>query len=85
VRVSRLDSSPLGTRDGCRIASRSSAHVRWTEAVTQRPGAERGLGLIGVLERVAQLSATLRLESAPGKGTRLTVELAVRARVAAGV
>jgi signal transduction histidine kinase len=35
----------------------------------------RGLGLISIRERVAQLSGTLRIESAPGTGTRLTVEL----------
>jgi signal transduction histidine kinase len=35
----------------------------------------RGLGLVGIRERVAQLHGTVRLESAPGKGTRLTVEL----------
>ena len=34
-----------------------------------------GLGLVGIRERVAQLQGTLRLESASGKGTRLTVEL----------
>jgi signal transduction histidine kinase len=35
----------------------------------------RGLGLVGVRERVAELRGTLRLESDPGSGTRLTVEL----------
>lgn len=34
-----------------------------------------GLGLIGIRERVAQLGGILRIEAAPGKGTRLTVEL----------
>ena len=38
-------------------------------------GGPPGLGIIGIRERVAQLSGTLRLESTPGKGTRLTVEL----------
>jgi|SRR5438477_3541211 len=42
--------------------------------------ADRGLGLIGIRERVSQLQGTLRLESAPGKGTRLTVELPARSR-----
>jgi signal transduction histidine kinase len=36
---------------------------------------DRGLGLIGIRERVAQLRGTLRIDSAPGTGTRLTVEL----------
>jgi len=45
-----------------------------------RSGARRGLGLLGIRERVAQLRGTLRLESGPGKGTRLTVELPVETR-----
>jgi signal transduction histidine kinase len=45
-----------------------------------KQAAERGLGLIGIRERVSQLQGTLRLESAPGKGTRLTVELPARSR-----
>jgi len=44
--------------------------------------ADRGLGLIGIRERAAHLQGTLRLESAPGKGTRLTVELPARSRTA---
>jgi signal transduction histidine kinase len=43
---------------------------------------ERGLGLIGIRERASQLRGTLRLESAPGKGTRLTVEFPARVRAA---
>jgi signal transduction histidine kinase len=39
------------------------------------PAARRGLGLIGIRERAAHLRGTVRLESASGKGTRLTVEL----------
>jgi signal transduction histidine kinase len=38
-------------------------------------GPNRGLGLIGIRERVSQLQGTVRLETAPGRGTRLTVEL----------
>jgi len=40
----------------------------------------RGLGLVGIRERVSQLGGTVRLESAPGKGTRLTVELPAQTR-----
>jgi signal transduction histidine kinase len=47
-------------------------------AVAQNP--DRGLGLIGIRERVTQLQGTLRLEASPGKGTRLTVELPARSR-----
>jgi signal transduction histidine kinase len=44
------------------------------------PGASRGIGLVGIRERVAQLRGELRLESGPGKGTRLTVEVPVQAQ-----
>lgn len=44
----------------------------------------RGLGLIGIRERVSQVGGTLRVESAPGKGTRLTVELPVGVATADG-
>ena len=39
----------------------------------------RGLGLVGIRERVSGLGGTFRLEGAIGKGTRLTVELPLRA------
>jgi nitrate/nitrite-specific signal transduction histidine kinase len=45
-------------------------------------GPRRGLGLIGIRERVSQLQGTVRLESTPGKGTRVTIELPARARAA---
>jgi signal transduction histidine kinase len=48
-------------------------------------GARRGLGLLGIRERVAGLRGTLRLESSPGKGTRLTVELPAQIRTPADV
>jgi signal transduction histidine kinase len=44
-------------------------------APPNQAAAPPGLGLIGIRERVARLGGTLRLESALGKGTRLTVEL----------
>jgi signal transduction histidine kinase len=48
----------------------------------ESPASSRGLGLIGIRERVAQLQGTLRLESTPGKGTRVTVELPTMSRAA---
>ena len=48
-------------------------------------GASGGLGLIGIRERVAQVRGTIRLEAAPGKGTRLTVELPARISTTADV
>ena len=44
----------------------------------QRIGERRGLGLIGARERVATVGGGLRIESTPGGGTRLTIELPVR-------
>jgi signal transduction histidine kinase len=38
-----------------------------------------GFGLIGIRERTAHLGGTLRIDSAPGCGTRLSVELPVEA------
>lgn len=35
----------------------------------------RGLGLVNIRERVAQLRGTMRMESGAGRGTRLTVEV----------
>jgi signal transduction histidine kinase len=38
-------------------------------------GSARGLGLLGIEERVSGFRGSCRIESAPGQGTRLTVEL----------
>ena len=53
------------------------------EAVERR-GERRGLGLIGLRERVAEREGTLSIESAPGQGTRVVVELPVRSVAAPG-
>ena len=39
----------------------------------------RGLGLVGIRERVTRLNGQMRIETAPGKGTRLSVEVPVDA------
>jgi signal transduction histidine kinase len=54
--------------------------VGFDAAVAHRTGERRGLGLIGIRERVTELYGTMRVESAPGNGTRLTVELPARVR-----
>jgi signal transduction histidine kinase len=41
----------------------------------ERDRGRRGLGLVGIQERVAGFGGTFGLETAPGRGTRLTVEL----------
>ena len=46
--------------------------------------ADRGLGLISIRERVAHLQGTLRVENAPGKGTRLVVDMPAPVRAVAG-
>lgn len=46
-------------------------------AVLARRGAERGLGLAGIQERVAALGGTLHLDSAGARGTTLDVALSV--------
>lgn len=49
------------------------------QPATRRAADARGLGLIGVRERVANLGGRLRVESGAGTGTRLTVELPLSA------
>jgi signal transduction histidine kinase len=43
-------------------------------------GVGRGLGLVGIRERVAHLRGTFGLDTAPGQGTRLVVVLPARPR-----
>lgn len=45
--------------------------------------ARAGLGLVSIRERVSHLRGSVRMESAPGKGSRITVELPARPRVVA--
>jgi signal transduction histidine kinase len=47
------------------------------EAVEKSGDRRRGVGLVGLRERVSRAGGTLTVESSPGKGTRLTVELPV--------
>jgi signal transduction histidine kinase len=42
-----------------------------------QPGASKGLGILGMRERAAIVRGTLTVDSAPGKGTRLTLVLPV--------
>jgi signal transduction histidine kinase len=50
------------------------------EMATARPG----LGLLGIQERASELGGTFQLESQPGKGTRVTIELPTRHPVSRG-
>jgi signal transduction histidine kinase len=49
--------------------------VGFDPARLREGGGVHGLGLLGVRERAAQLGASVRLESSPEKGTRLTIEV----------
>lgn len=49
------------------------------EAAAPAGEGRRGLGLVGIRERVADLNGSLRVESEPGRGTRLIVTIPVLA------
>jgi signal transduction histidine kinase len=51
------------------------------DQASQAPGT--GLGLIGIRERAVQLRGVVHIDSVPGRGTRLTVELPARPRALA--
>jgi signal transduction histidine kinase len=42
-----------------------------------RPGRSRGMGILGMEERAAQLGGRLQVQSEPGRGTTVTAELPV--------
>ena len=45
------------------------------EGVAGHGASERGVGLLGMRERVASLEGRLRVQSRPGQGTRLSLEI----------
>ena len=49
--------------------------VGFDAADVERPGRRRGLGLLGMRERVSQLRGRIDIQSAPGRGTTIAVEL----------
>jgi signal transduction histidine kinase len=46
-----------------------------TDKLRTEAGARRGLGLVSMAERVKYLAGSLDLQSAPGRGTRVTVQV----------
>jgi len=47
------------------------------EKLTSREAAVGGVGLLGMQERVVSLGGRFNIESHPGQGTRLTIEIPV--------
>ena len=70
---------------GASLGAASGAWTTSSRASLSGPGFEvreesqgrgqSGLGLIGIRERVSQLMGTIHLDSSPGNGTKLTIEL----------
>jgi signal transduction histidine kinase len=71
----------------CRVQlSRSSDRIDlWVEdngvgfdaVAVGQPGPQRGLGLLGMQERIAQAGGAMVIESAPGNGTRVLATLPI--------
>jgi signal transduction histidine kinase len=51
--------------------------IGFAPTIVELPGLRRGLGLIGIRERAAACGGRLTIDSAPGSGTRLLIELPV--------
>ena len=49
-----------------------------TEKLLTEPAQGRGLGLIGMRERVSYLGGSLDIQSTPGRGTRVTVTIPIK-------
>jgi signal transduction histidine kinase len=49
--------------------------IGFDPSIIQKPGKRKGLGLIGMLERAKTLNGNLHIESSPGKGTQVSIEI----------
>jgi signal transduction histidine kinase len=58
----------------CRVVVEDDGHG-FDVADAERPGRRRGLGLLGIRERVSQLRGTVQIESGPNRGTRIEVQV----------
>jgi signal transduction histidine kinase len=67
----------------CRVVIEDDG-VGFDVADAERPGRRRGLGLLGMRERVSQLHGTVRIESRDHGGTRIEVEVPNRDPIPAG-
>lgn len=73
----------------CRVQLKQLLNTLWVQVEDDGVGFDadgvitgdrRGLGLISIRERVSQLAGRVWIHTAPGQGTRLTVEMPVRPR-----
>jgi signal transduction histidine kinase len=68
------------TADAARLQVVIEDHGKGFDLAAHESGGRRGLGLIGMRERAALLNGTVRVESAPGRGTRVSASLPTDAR-----
>jgi signal transduction histidine kinase len=66
----------------CRVVVEDDG-IGFDVADAERPGRRRGLGLLGIRERVSQLQGTVEIKSGRSGGTRMDVRLPLSERVAA--
>lgn len=73
----------------CRVQLKQLVNTLWVQVEDDGVGFDadgvitgdrRGLGLVSIRERVSQLAGRVWIHTAPGQGTRLTVEMPVRPR-----
>ncbi len=74
ARATRVDVRLVVETDGIRCSIRDDGRGFDLAAVLDRKG-ERGLGLIGMRERLTALGGELRIDSAPGRGTEIQITL----------
>jgi signal transduction histidine kinase len=70
----------IGRKNGIFCCSIEDDGVGFDVQAAQSHGKRRGLGLIGMQERLNAIGGTLSIDSARGKGTRLLIQLPMEAR-----
>ena len=57
------------------MMGRASTRTRWRRS----PGDARGLGLLGMRERIELFGGSVTFDSTPGSGTRVVIEVPLHA------
>jgi len=70
----------IGQKNGIFCCSIEDDGIGFNVRAVQSNGKRRGLGLIGMKERLNAIGGTLSIDSARGKGTRLLIQLPTEAR-----